>query len=414
MKDSALRLVVISLVMLACGCAPAGAQVSDGRRESIGRPAEVLCGLDVLKRDGFKQLAGRKIALITNHTGRDRQGNHILDLLLKAPGVKVVKIFSPEHGLYGNVDEKVGHTTEPKTGLRVYSLYGETRRPTTQMLEGADTLVFDIQDVGARFYTYSATLGNCMQEAGKRGMKFVVLDRPNPITGVMCDGPIADKEHFGFTAFGPMPVAHGMTFGELAKLYQREWGVKCELEVIKVEGWKRQMWWDETGLTWMNPSPNMRNLTQATLYPAVCLLEATNVSVGRGTDQPFELFGAPWIDGQKLSAELNARRLPGLRFVPIEFNPSSSKFKGEKCQGVYVIVTDRIAYQPVRSGVTMAWSLNKLYPGKFQVEKVVNLLQNKQALEAVKSAADPGKIENVWQADLAKFREMRKKYFLYK
>ena len=412
MIDTAPRLLLLSLLLLVGGC-QTSVGASDGRRPAVGRPQDVLTGLDVLKRDQFKQLAGRNVALITNQTGRDRDGNHILDLLAGAPGMKVVKIFSPEHGLYGNVDEKVGHSVEPKTGLKVYSLYGETRRPTTQMLEGVDTMVFDIQDVGARFYTYSATLGNCMQEAGKRGIRFVVLDRPNPITGVLVDGPIADKEHQGFTAFGPMPVVHGMTFGELAQLYKGEWGVKCDLEVIRVQGWKRPMWWDETNLPWINPSPNMRNLTQAELYPAVCLLEATNVSVGRGTDQPFELFGAPWIDGRKLSTELNARELPGLRFVPIEFTPTSAKFKGEKCQGVYIIATDRVAYQPVRSGVTMAWCLNQLFPGKFTVDKVVNLLQNKRAMEAIKTSKDPGQIEKVWQEDLDRFKAMRKKYLLY-
>jgi uncharacterized protein YbbC (DUF1343 family) len=402
-------MLVVSLFLSVCAW-HANAQ---GRREPKGRPAEVLCGIDVLKRDGFKQLAGRRVALITNQTGRDREGNRTLDLLASAKGVKVVRIFSPEHGLYGNVDEKVGHTIEPKTGLKVYSLYGETRRPTTQMLEGVDTFVYDIQDVGARFYTYSATLGNCMQEAAKHQLKFVVLDRPNPITGLIVDGPIADRGHQGFTAFGPMPVSHGMTFGELAELYNREWGVNCDLMVVKCEGWKRAMWWDETGLTWVNPSPNMRNVTQALLYPAICLLEATNVSVGRGTDQPFELFGAPWIDGRKLAAELNGCELPGLRFVPIEFSPKESKFKDQKCQGVYIIVTDRDAYEAVRSGVTMAWCLNKLFPGKFEVEKVERLLQNKRAMEALNSAEDPKEIEKVWQADLDSFKRVRAKYLVY-
>jgi len=404
------RLLVMGLLITFC-CATGFAQE---RREASGAPADVLCGIDVLKRDNFKQLAGRKVALITNQTGRDRDGNSTVELLAKAPGVKVTKLFSPEHGLYGNVDEKVGNTIDPRTGLKVYSLYGKTNRPSAEMLEDVDTLVYDIQDVGARFYTYSATLGLCMQEAGKHNIRFVVLDRPNPITGTIVDGPIADQSHFGFTAFGPMPVSHGMTFGELAQLYNGEWNAKCDLQVIKCEGWKRQMWWDETGLLWVNPSPNMRNVTQALLYPAVCLLEATNVSVGRGTDQPFELFGASWIDARKLAAALNGDKLPGLRFVPIEFTPTKGSKLGEQmCHGVYILVTNRNEVQPVRSGVTMAWELKRLFAEKFEFAKVERLLQNKKAMEAIAGAKEPSEIENVWAEDLSKFRDLRQKYLIY-
>ena len=234
--------------------------------------------------------------MITNQTGLTIDGRRTVDLLASAHNCKLVKIFSPEHGLFGKLDEKVGNTVEEKTGLPVLSLYGETRRPSAEMLEGIDTLVYDIQDVGARFYTYESTMGICMQEAAKHKLKFIVLDRPNPVTGTLVDGPIADPSHFGFTAFNAEPVAHGMTIGELAQMFNDAFDIHCDLTVIKMQGWQRSMWFDETNLTWVNPSPNMRNLTQALLYTGICLLEATNVSVGRGTDQPFELFGAPWIN----------------------------------------------------------------------------------------------------------------------
>lgn len=376
--------------------------------------APVLAGIDVLKQENFASLAGRKIAIITNQTGRDLQGNRTVDVLFGAKNLTVVRLFSPEHGLYGNLDEKVGHGVDEATKLKVYSLYGETRKPTAAMLEGVDTLVFDIQDVGARFYTYSATLGLCMEAAKAHNLKMVVLDRPNPITGNLVDGPIAEKEFFGFTAYGPLPVSHGMTFGELAKLYHDEYKVDCDLTVAPMRGWKRRMWFDETGMTWINPSPNMRNLTQALLYPAVCLLEATNVSVGRGCDQPFETFGAPWIDGPRLAAALNASNLPGLRFIPIEFTPTSSKFKNEKCSGVYIIVTERNQIEPVRSGLTMAWQLRRLHGEKFEIDKVVRLLHNRTILDALKQTDDPARLPPLWNDELSQFRQIRERYLMYR
>ena len=377
------------------------------------RGEDVLCGIDVLKRDGFAQLNGRKVALITNHTGRDREGNRIVDLLHEAKNVELVRLFSPEHGLYGALDEKVGHGTDEKTGLQVYSLYGETRRPTPQMLQGVDTFVFDIQDIGTRYYTYVATMGNCMEEAAKRKIRMVVLDRPNPITGTRVDGPIAEKEFHGFTAFGPLPVVHGMTVGELARFFNAEYGINCDLVVVPCEGWKRSMWFDETNLVWVNPSPNMRNLTQAALYPCIGLLEATNLSVGRGTDQPFEVFGAPWIDGRKLAEALNGAKLPGLRFVPIEFTPTTREFKGQRCRGVYIILTDREALRPVESGLAVAWHLRKLFGDKFNLDNVVRLLQNRRALEALKQTEDPMSLAATWKGELEQFKAKRAKHLMY-
>jgi uncharacterized protein YbbC (DUF1343 family)/CubicO group peptidase (beta-lactamase class C family) len=374
----------------------------------------VLCGIDVLERDHFRQLDDRRIALITNQTGLTVDGRRTVDLLAGAKNCKLVKIFSPEHGLFGKVDEKVGNTVEEKTGLPVLSLYGKTTRPTDEMLEGVDTLVYDIQDVGARFYTYESTLGICMQEAAKHKLKFVVLDRPNPVTGTLVDGPLAEKEHFGFTAFNAEPVAHGMTIGELAQLFNDAYDIHCDLTVVQMQGWRRSMWFDETNLVWVNPSPNMRNLTQALLYTGVCLLEATNVSVGRGTDQPFEQFGAPWIDHQKLAANLNDAQLPGLRFVPIEFTPIKGAKLGEQlCRGVYIIVTDRNACHPVEAGVTIAWTLHTLFGEKFEAKKVENLLANKDGMNAILSADDPSKIPLVWQEPLQQFKRLREKYLIY-
>ncbi len=406
----------IPQAVLAAGpvpAAPATATTTAATASEDCAPADVLCGIDVLKRDGFKPLKGRRVGVITNHTGLDRGGNRTLDLLVAAPDVKVTAVFSPEHGLFGALDEKVGHIVDEKTGLQVFSLYGETRRPTPEMLKGVDTLVFDIQDIGARFYTYIATLGNCMEEAAKAGIRVVVLDRPNPIRGVDADGPIADKNRLGFTAFGPIPVTHGMTVGELARLFNTEYGIKCDLQVIEIEGWRRDMWWDQTGLSWVNPSPNMRNLTQATLYPAIGLLEATNLSVGRGTDQPFELFGAPWIKARELAAALNGACLPGLRFVPIRFTPTSSKFAKQACEGVYIVLTDRDGLSPVASGLTIAWHLRRLYGEQFEVERVINLMANAGTLAALKTSKAPEGLPATWKTDLEKFKAVRGRYLMY-
>jgi uncharacterized protein YbbC (DUF1343 family)/CubicO group peptidase (beta-lactamase class C family) len=376
--------------------------------------APVLTGIDVLERDGFKQLKGRKVAIVTNHSGKDREGKRTVDLLAKAPGVTVVRLFSPEHGLFGVLDEKVGHTVEPRTGLKVYSLYGETRRPTPEMLDGIDTLVYDIQDIGARFYTYISTLGLCMEECAKRKIRLVVLDRPNPNTGQTVEGPIAQKKHFSFICYGPLPVAHGMTVGELAKYFNEEMKIGCDLDVVAMEGWNRSMWWDDTGWAWVNPSPNIRNPTQAMLYPGIGLLETSNLSVGRGTDQPFELFGAPWVDSRRLAAALNKERIPGLRFVPVTFTPTASRFANQECQGVYVVVTDRRYMSPVNAGVTIAWHLANLFPKQYDLDSVLKMLANDDALKAIQKADNPDRIASAWKRDLDAFKETRQKYLLYK
>lgn len=380
--------------------------------------ADVLTGLDVLERDGFRALHGRRVGIITNHTGLNREGKHLVELLAAAPDVTVVRLFAPEHGLYGVKDEHLGDSVDEKTGLPVISLYGKTRTPTAETLAGIDTLVFDIQDAGARYYTYIATMGNCMKAAAENKVKFVVLDRPNPVTGRLVDGPNPDPEHVGkFTCFGPFPVAHGMTVGELARLFNDAYGIGCDLQVISMDGWNRGMWWDDTGVKWVNPSPNLRSPTQALLYLAIGLLEATNVSVGRGTDLPFECFGAPWIDGGKLAARLNDFRLPGLKFEPISFTPTNTPHRVHRdqlCHGVKVIVTDRNAVRPVISGLAFAWTLEQMYPDEFDDGKMTNLLMNAGVWQQVKSMADPLQAESLWKADVAAFRAQREKYLLYR
>ena len=380
------------------------------------RPAadKVMTGLDVLARDGYAPLRGQNVAIVTNHTGVDRDGRHIVALLNESPDVNVVKLFSPEHGLYGVLDVKVDDMVDPETGLPVLSLYGETRKPSAEMLQGVDTIVFDIQDIGTRFYTYISTMGLVMQAAAEHGVEVVVLDRPNPINGVDVAGPIADEKYQGFTAFGDLPLRHGMTVGELAELFNDEFGIGADLIVVPVEGWRRDMWWDETGLTWVNPSPNMRNLTQATIYPGIGLLESgRTISVGRGTDQPFELFGAPWIDGRELAAALNERDIPGLRFVPVRFTPDQRVHTGQECGGVYVLVTDREALEPVSAGMTIAWTIEHLYPEQYDEGTVAPMIQDEASMDALRTADSPEQIPAVWQDELAEFMDVRAKYLRY-
>src|SRR5215218_135208 len=354
------------------------------RSEGAGFSAKVLTGIDVLERDNFKPLAGMRVGLVTNHTGRNRDGRQTIYVLSKAAGVKLVALFSPEHGIRGLADDKISDSKDDATGLPIYSLYGESRRPKPEQLKDLDALVFDIQDVGVRFYTYISTLGNVMEEAAKVKLPVFVLDRPNPIGGVDVEGPVADADKLSFTAYHQLPVRHGMTVGELARLFNEQRKLGCDLRVVKMENWRRGMWLDATGQTWVNPSPNMRSLTEATLYPGVGLLETTNVSVGRGTDTPFELLGAPWIDGRKLAAYLNGRGLAGATFVPVRFTPRASVFKGEECGGVNIVVTNRPLFKPVRAGLEIAVALRRLYPQEWKVDDYMRLLANADTLERVK------------------------------
>ena len=380
---------------------------------SISTNEKVMTGIDVLERDGFKQLNGMRVGLITNHTGRNRAGRATIDVLHKAPNVKLVALFSPEHGIRGLADEKISDSKDDQTGLPIYSLYGETRRPKTEHLKDLDALVFDIQDIGTRFYTYISTLGYVMEEAAKAKIPVFVLDRPNPIGGVDVEGPVADPDKSSFIAYHTIPVRHGMTIGELGQLFNEQRKIGSDLRVIKMDGWRRTMWLDETNLTWVNPSPNMRSLTEATLYPGVGLLETTNVSVGRGTDTPFEVVGAPWIDGQKLAAHLNNQRIAGLRFVPVRFTPKASVFKDQECGGINIIVTDRVRFRPVISGLEIAVALRKLYPSDWKVDSYLRLLVNADTLERLKRGESAADIARTWVPRLDEFRTARTKMLLY-
>jgi uncharacterized protein YbbC (DUF1343 family)/CubicO group peptidase (beta-lactamase class C family) len=375
-----------------------------------------LTGIDVLVREDFNQLQGRRVGLITNHTGLDRDGRRTVDLLYNARGVELVALFSPEHGIAGTLDhEGIKNDRDEATGLPVHSLYdGEIRRPKKEHLEGIDTLVFDIQDVGARFYTYTSTMAWAMEAAGEHGLKYVVLDRPNPIGGMAVEGPIADAGRESFVGCHTIPVRHGMTVGELAKMYRAERDIKVDLEVIEVEGWRRGDYWDATGLTWVNPSPNMRSLTEAILYPGMGIWETTNISVGRGTDTPFEVLGAPWIDGRQLAAKLNSAGLKGVRFIPIEFTPDDSKFKGQKCGGINVTITDREKIDSVAIGMELACTLRRLYPLDWSAKRADRLLINEEVYDAILDGADRAEIESLYGPGLEEFLERREEFLLYK
>jgi uncharacterized protein YbbC (DUF1343 family)/CubicO group peptidase (beta-lactamase class C family) len=333
------------------------------------RQLSLLSGIDVLQRDGFRKLKGRRIGLVTNHTGVDRDDRSTIDLLHQTESVKLVALFSPEHGIRGEVDRPVADGKDDKTGLPVYSLYGARKRPAKEQLQGIDTLIYDIQDIGCRFYTYETTLGYLLETAAEHKLKVIVLDRPNPIGGLAVEGPMLDNKLESFTGYHPLPVRHGMTVGELARLFNRERKIGADLEVIPIEGWNRGDLFDRTNLLWINPSPNMRALSAALLYPGIGLLETTNVSVGRGTDRPFEILGAPWIDGRRLAAALASAHLPGVRFVPLRFTPKSSTHAGKECGGVQIFLDDWRQFQSLPVGITIAYHLWKLYPEQWQIKR---------------------------------------------
>ena len=374
----------------------------------------VMTGLDVLERHGFRELAGQRVGLITNHTGRNQAGQSAVKLFQNAPAVKLKVLFSPEHGFEGQLDiEKVSDSQDKGTGIKIYSLYGDTRRPTAYMLSELDTVVFDIQDIGTRFYTYVSTMGEAMIAAAVHHRKFVVLDRPNPINGVDVVGPMLDAKSESFVGFHRLPVRHGMTIGELARMFKQELKLDLDLQVIACEGWQRFDYWDATGLTWVNPSPNMRSLTEALLYPGIGLIEMTNVSVGRGTDTPFEVVGAPWMDGRELARSLHEQQLPGVTFVPIEFTPTSTKFTNELCKGINVIVTDRKTFEPVRVGLCIAATLRRLYPEAWETKSLNRLLSNKATLDLLLEGRFCAELEPAIVDGVNDFMKVREGYLLY-
>jgi len=390
------------------------------------RNTAVKLGIDVLEEHNFEFLLGpagrdgrkKKIGLLTNQTGVDSQSRRTIDVLAQAPGISLDAIFSPEHGASGVLDTtEIGNSRDAATGVPVYSVYGATdaaRRPSVDLLRKLDAVVIDIQDIGARFYTYETTLGYFLEAAAKAGIEVIVLDRPNPVTGSFLQGPVSEPGREGFVNYHPLPVRHGMTMGELAKMFNAERGINARLEVVAMEGWLRGDWYDSTGLVWVNPTPNLRSLTQATLYPGVALVEGTNVSVGRGTDTPFELLGAPWVNARELARYLNERNLSGVRFVPVSFTPTASNYAEQKCEGVNIILLERNTLDAPELGIELVSALRKLYPQNYKMDRMIEILANQSVYDAIVQGRDPRRIAQDWQEQLEKFQQLRQKYLIYK
>jgi uncharacterized protein YbbC (DUF1343 family) len=372
-----------------------------------------LNGIDVLRERNFDLLAGKRIGLITNQTGLAADGTPTIDLLFKSKVCKLVALFSPEHGIRGMMDENVRSYVDEATGLPVHSLYGEPNRPTPEMLKDIDVLVFDIQDIGARFYTYITTMAYCMEAAAKANISFFVLDRPNPIGGIRVEGPILDADKTSFNGYMPLPVRHGMTVGELAHYFNTENRIGAKLYVVPMRGWHRSYYLWDTGQVWVNPSPNMRSMQAALLYPGVCLLERTNVSVGRGTDRPFEIVGAPWIEPRRLVEALQAARIPSVQCVPVYFTPDASRHKGVRCGGVSLLVANADGLNSVLLGLTLASVLNKLYPDEFKMDTIGDFLGNTSAMNILKAGQSPAKVLRSDNSNLRKFLARRQKALIY-
>ena len=395
-----------------------------GSRRLANRNGQVQTGLDVLESQNFKQLIGdgtpekpRRIGLVTNQSGLDSQGKRTIDILAHLPGVELKAIFSPEHGVTGTLDTADIHNSkDAATGIPVYSVYGEgdaARRPKPEQLKNLDAVVYDIQDAGVRFYTYETTLGYFLEATAKSGIEIMVLDRPDPITGSYVQGPISTPGKESFVNYTSEPVRHGMTVGELARMFNAERKINAKLTVVAMQGWQRGDWFDATNLLWTNPSPNLRNLDQATLYSGVALIEGTNVSVGRGTDTPFQIIGAPWISGREFAQYLNQRLIPGVRFIPITFTPTSSTNSGQVCQGVNMIITERNSLDAPELGIELASALHKFYPDQFKMDRMPQLLVEQASFEAIQRGDDPRRIADSWRDALDGFQSIRKKYLLY-
>ncbi|MHB8501542.1 MAG: exo-beta-N-acetylmuramidase NamZ family protein [Candidatus Acidiferrales bacterium] len=403
---------VVSVCFAFALCFSAHASVKHSRRaRRVGR---VQTGLDVLEAEKFAPLRGKHVGLITNHTGLDALGRSTIERLFHAPGVQLVALFSPEHGISGSADEKVSSSKDPTTGLPTYSLYGESLRPTDEMLSGIDTLVFDIQDAGVRFYTYTTTMAYAMEEAAKHHIAFYVLDRPDLLGGDIIEGPMLDPDKTNFVGYYPLPIRYALTIGELAQFFNGENHIGCDLHVIAMKNWHRNYFFESTGIRWVPPSPNLRTIKGSMLYPGIEILQNAGVSVGRGTQAPFEEFGAPWIDGAEVAAQLNALHLPGLRFADQPFIPVSGLYAGQRCGGVGIRITDRAAVRSVRASLEIAVILQKLYPAQFKFEKLLVLMGNAETIRQLEAGVAPEQIVESWSAALAKYDETRRKYFLYK
>ena len=387
---------------------------SDAPRSSPAQATEhTKTGIDVLEEQNFAPLRGKRVGLVTNQTGVDSQGRRNIDVLAHADNVKLVAIFSPEHGIAGQLDAKVGNATDPATGLQIYSLYGDSRRPTDQMLQGLDALVFDIQGAGVRFYTFITTMGYCMEAAAKHKIPFFVLDRPDPLGGEKIQGPMLDPSRISFVGYFRLPLVYAMTLGELARMFAAENKMGLDLHVIAMKNWRRAQTFDQTGLTWIPPSPNLRTLNEAFLYPGIEILQPAGISVGRGTDAPFEQLGAPWVHADALLNSLTPRQIPGMSFAAASFTPTDGLYKGEACAGVKLTITDRDAFDSIRTGLEISDALHRLYPERFQVTKLMDLLASQTTVDALIQYQAPANIIASWASDLTQFRALRAKYLLY-
>ncbi|MCC6547480.1 DUF1343 domain-containing protein [Candidatus Sumerlaeota bacterium] len=405
-------LIAFSLLLVASFSPPAALAGDKSHRGST------IPGIDVLAQRGFDSLKGKKVGLITNHTGITRDNRSTIDVMFEQKDFKLTTLFSPEHGIRGTADEKVASSVDEATKLPIYSLYGKTQKPTPEMLSDVDVLVFDIQDIGTRFYTYIGTMAMAMQAAKEQGRKFIVLDRPNTIGGEKVEGFIPPVELTGKnTCIYPIPTRHGMTIGELALLFNDHFKIGCDLEVVKMKNWDRSMYFDETGLLWLNPSPNMRTMNGAILYPGLGASETTSIAVGRGTDRPFEMYGAPYMDGLKLAMNLNGRNIPGIRFVPFQFTPTAlyHKFKDEKCFGVFAIITDRDALNSVQAGLHMVQAMHECFPDKFTAEGGYKVETGSVDTwdDLTTRKMTPEEVIKKNQPAVDEFLKVRKKYLLY-
>jgi uncharacterized protein YbbC (DUF1343 family) len=402
-----------ALVIWPIPAASNGASARAQRPQTGARQGGVLTGVDVYEKYPAEPFAGNRVGLITNQTGVDSAGRRTIDVLAARKGVKLVAIFSPEHGIDGLANAPVADSTDEKTGVRIRSLYTDTRRPTDDMLTGIDVLVFDIQDAGVRFYTYVTTMAYCMEAAAKHHIRFFVFDRPDPLGGEAIEGPMLDADHTSFTGYFSMPARYGMTMGELAQMFNVENKIGADLHVEAMLGWRRSETYDQTGLAWVRPSPNLRTLNETFLYPGIEVLQAGSVSVGRGTDTPFEILGAPWIHADEFAAALARRQIPGIRFAPARFTPRSDIYRGHACQGVTIAITNRDRLDSMRMGLEIAAVLHRLYPDQFQIEKTMELLGSQSTLDRLERGDAPADIVSGWATDVDKFRTMREKYLLY-
>ncbi|HEY3990519.1 MAG TPA: serine hydrolase [Acidobacteriaceae bacterium] len=402
-----------------------------GARRWQTRNGDVMTGVDVLEAEKFltlralaKKHGGHlRMGLLTNQTGLDREGRRTIDVLAHDahtadPGLTLTTLFSPEHGIQGAQDQpNIANATDTATGLPIVSLYGSSdaqRRPSPESLSRLDAVVIDLEDAGVRYWTYEAAMGYFLEAAAKVGIDVVVLDRPDPVTGSFVQGPVSDIGRDSYTNYMPLPVRHGMTFGELARYFNGERHINAALTVVKMQGWQRGDWFDSTGLVWTDPSPNLRSQRAAELYTGIGLIETSNISVGRGTDTPFELLGAPWIDARAFAQTLNARLLPGVRFIPISFTPAAPyPYAGQLCHGVSLMVTDRNALDGPELGLEIAAALWKLYPNDYKLDHIDHLLVNKSVLDALHSGEDPERIAGDWRLELEAFMQRRAAYLEY-